>query len=152
MIPHFSKIAVASLALLSPAVYASPTLQNPPPSPPPGPAHQLPPPGPPSPPKSPPAPPPQHQTPRPPITCHPKHPHKPPHIPPPRHKTCYVRTNGNGSDDSKYILDALHDCNNGGHVVFKQGYNYTIGTALDLTFLKHIDIGELPLTGVHGRD
>jgi len=46
------------------------------------------------------------------------------------------------TDDSTYILDALHDCNNGGHVVFKEGLKYTIGTALDLTFLKHIDIGK----------
>jgi hypothetical protein len=26
--------------------------------------------------------------------------------------------------------------------VFKEGLKYTIGTALDLTFLKHIDIGK----------
>ena len=38
-------------------------------------------------------------------------------------------------------MDALHSCNNGGHVVFKEGVKYTIGTALDLTFLNHIDIG-----------
>lgn len=38
-------------------------------------------------------------------------------------------------------MDALHSCNNGGHVVFKEGIKYTIGTALDLTFLNHIDIG-----------
>jgi len=33
------------------------------------------------------------------------------------------------------------DCNNGGHAVFTEGTNYLIGTALDLTFLKHIDLG-----------
>jgi galacturan 1,4-alpha-galacturonidase len=44
------------------------------------------------------------------------------------------------TDDSTYILNALHSCNNGGHVVFAEGLKYTIGTALDLTFLEHIDI------------
>jgi galacturan 1,4-alpha-galacturonidase len=46
------------------------------------------------------------------------------------------------TDDSTYILNALHSCNNGGHVVFAEGLKYTIGTALDLTFLEHIDIGK----------
>jgi galacturan 1,4-alpha-galacturonidase len=52
-----------------------------------------------------------------------------------------VKSHGNGKDDAAYVLDAIHSCNNGGHVVFKEGVKYTIGTALDLTFLKHIDIG-----------
>jgi galacturan 1,4-alpha-galacturonidase len=55
-----------------------------------------------------------------------------------------VKSHNDGlTDDSKYILDALHDCNNGGHVVFKEGTEYLIGTALDLTFLKHIDLGKV---------
>lgn len=45
------------------------------------------------------------------------------------------------TDDSSYILDALHRCNNGGHVVFREGVEYFIATALDLTFLEHIDLG-----------
>lgn len=133
---RFSLSAVAGLAVLCPSVLASPAS----PPPPPGPAGN--PPGPPG-HASPPPPPPQHQSPRPPITCHPKPPPKPLPIPPPRQKVCYVKTHNDGvSDDSTYIMSALHECNDGGHVVFKQGYNYTIGTALDLTFLNHIDIGK----------
>jgi galacturan 1,4-alpha-galacturonidase len=83
-----------------------------------------------------------HISPRPPITCHPKHPGVPPPSPPPRGKVCYVDSHNDGvSDDTKFILQALHDCNNGGHVVFKEGTNYFIATAMDLTFLKHIDLG-----------
>ena len=73
---------------------------------------------------------------------------------PPRVKYCYVNSHGNGQDDSNYILKALHKCNNGGHVVFSQGTQYTIGTALDMTFLKHIDLGIGTIFGVdfpHGR-
>ena len=71
----------------------------------------------------------------------PKHPGKPMPSSPPRVKYCYVNSHGNGQDDSNYILEALHECNNGGHVVFSQGIQYTIGTALNMTFLKHIDLG-----------
>jgi galacturan 1,4-alpha-galacturonidase len=60
---------------------------------------------------------------------------------PSREKLCYVQAKGDGSDDADNILAALKQCNNGGHVVFPQGSRYVIGTALDLTFLKHIDIG-----------
>ncbi|KAF8865204.1 pectin lyase-like protein [Acephala macrosclerotiorum] len=84
---------------------------------------------------------PDHVSPRPKISCHPKSPHKPPPSPPPRNKVCYVQShNDSVTDDSTYILSALHSCNNGGHVVFREGIKYTIGTALDLTFLEHIDI------------
>lgn len=62
--------------------------------------------------------------------------------PPVRTKQCVVKTNGDGSDDSEYILAAFNDCNNGGHVVFSENATYTIGTAMDWTFLKSIDIGE----------
>lgn len=85
---------------------------------------------------------PDHTSPRPSIHCHPKTPHWPPPIPPPRHKVCYVRSHNDGqTDDSQYILEALHSCNNGGHVVFLEGIRYFIATALDLTFLQHIDLG-----------
>lgn len=60
---------------------------------------------------------------------------------PKRTKTCVVKSNGNGKDDSKNILKSIKDCNNGGHVVFPKDKHFTIGTALDLTFLKHIDLG-----------
>jgi len=70
-----------------------------------------------------------------------KTPYKTPHSPP-RSKVCYVKSHNDSlTDDSTYIMDALHECNNGGHVVFKKGTKYLIGTALDLTFLNHIDIG-----------
>jgi galacturan 1,4-alpha-galacturonidase len=85
---------------------------------------------------------PEHTSPRPSISFKPHHPSKPPPSPPPRNRVCYVKSHNDGvTDDSTYILDALHDCNNGGHVVFAEGLKYTIGTALDLTFLEHIDIG-----------
>jgi galacturan 1,4-alpha-galacturonidase len=84
---------------------------------------------------------PDHTSPRPSISYHGKTPYKTPHSPA-RTKVCYVKShNDTVTDDSTYILDALHECNNGGHVVFKQGTKYLIGTALDLTFLNHIDIG-----------
>lgn len=61
---------------------------------------------------------------------------------PARQKTCVVKSHGYGKDDSDSILSAVKDCNDGGHVVFKFGEKFIIGTALDLTFLKHIDLGE----------
>jgi galacturan 1,4-alpha-galacturonidase len=82
-----------------------------------------------------------HTSTRPSIKCHPKSPHNPVPSHPVRNKVCYVKSHGDGQDDSPYILDAIHDCNNGGHVVFRETSKYVIGTALDLTFLKHIDIG-----------
>ena len=86
---------------------------------------------------------PPHTSPRRDISYHPKQPHLPPPNPPPRNKVCYVNSHNDGvTDDSTYILSALHQCNNGGHVVFKEGTEYFIGTALDLTFLRHIDIGK----------
>jgi len=80
-----------------------------------------------------------------------KRPHHPvaPHCPskplpssPDRTKTCIVQANGDGTDDSTNVLKAINDCNNGGHVVFPQDQKFMIGTALDLTFLNHIDLGK----------
>ena len=60
---------------------------------------------------------------------------------PPRSRTCYVKSHSDlKTDDSPYILQALRDCNHGGHVVFPNGTTYIIGTALDLTFLSHVDL------------
>jgi galacturan 1,4-alpha-galacturonidase len=47
------------------------------------------------------------------------------------------------TDDTPYILAALRECNNGGHAVFREGVQYFIATAMDLTFLNHIDIGTI---------
>jgi len=78
---------------------------------------------------------------RPQIIPSPKNPRVPIPDPPRRTRTCVVETYGDGSDDSDHILSAYRACNDGGHVVFSHGVTYTIGTAMDWTFLKHIDIG-----------
>ncbi|RDW82695.1 exopolygalacturonase [Coleophoma cylindrospora] len=83
---------------------------------------------------------PRHVSKRPHVECKPKTPTLPAPCPPARNRTCYVNSHGNGTDDSQFVLDALHSCNNGGHVVFSEGTEYIIGTALDLTFLNHIDL------------
>jgi galacturan 1,4-alpha-galacturonidase len=70
----------------------------------------------------------------------PHHPGKPFPPSPARTKTCIVKAKGKGKDDSKNIMKAIKSCNNGGHVVFPKDKEFTIGTALDLTFLKHIDL------------
>lgn len=79
---------------------------------------------------------------RPDTAIAPYHPGKAFPVSPARKKVCTVRARGSGKDDSKNILKTIQKCNNGGHVVFPKEENYTIGTALDLTFLKHIDLGE----------
>jgi hypothetical protein len=71
----------------------------------------------------------------------PHHPGKTFPASPARTKTCIVQACGNGTDDSANILKAIKQCNNGGHVVFPKDQKFTIGTALDLTFLNHIDLG-----------
>ncbi|KAL9115685.1 MAG: hypothetical protein Q9227_000053 [Pyrenula ochraceoflavens] len=85
----------------------------------------------------------RHPSSRPSVQCSPKSPGSPPPTSAQRNGTiCYVQShNDSVTDDSPYILDAINKCNNGGHVVFTEGTEYIIGTALDLTFLKHIDIG-----------
>ncbi|POS76259.1 polygalacturonase [Diaporthe helianthi] len=77
---------------------------------------------------------------RPKVVASPVQPRLPIPNPPARTKECVVQANGNGSDDSKNILSAIKQCNNGGHVIFSEKTTYTIGTALDLTSLKSIDI------------
>jgi galacturan 1,4-alpha-galacturonidase len=72
------------------------------------------------------------------------HPHRPFHPLPAsqvRHKTCHVPSHGNGADDSANILSTLKKCNNGGKVVFDADKTYTVGKAMDMTFLKHVDLG-----------
>lgn len=78
---------------------------------------------------------------RPDISASPYAPRLPIPSPPKRHKVCVVKTHGDGTDDSDYILSAFHECNDGGHVLFERDSTYMIGTAMDWTFLKHIDIG-----------
>jgi hypothetical protein len=87
----------------------------------------------------------QFVSPRPCIIPSPKSPRLPIPSPPQRNRYCVVQTHGDGvTDDSPHIMSAFHECNNGGHVIFSRGLNYTIGTAMDWTFLQHIDIGSNP--------
>jgi galacturan 1,4-alpha-galacturonidase len=74
-------------------------------------------------------------------SCHPKHPFKPLPVTNARTKTCHVANHGHGKDDSANVLSALKKCNNGGKVIFDADKTYTIGKALDMTFLKHVDLG-----------
>ncbi|KAI8579474.1 hypothetical protein K450DRAFT_288174 [Umbelopsis ramanniana AG] len=55
-------------------------------------------------------------------------------------KTCTLTPKGHGADDAPNILAAAHKCNNGGKVVLPAGKNFTIGSPLDLTFLKNVDL------------
>lgn len=85
----------------------------------------------------------KHQGTRPEISFEPKHPSKAFPKSPSRGRDCYVQShNDMKTDDSAYILSAIDKCNNGGHVIFPEGTTYVIGTALNLTYLKHIDIGK----------
>ncbi|KAI2688238.1 CAZyme family GH28 [Penicillium roqueforti] len=72
--------------------------------------------------------------------CHPHHPFKPLPGSQARTRTCHVVNHGHGRDDSANVLTALKKCNNGGKVVFDADKTYTIGKALDMTFLKHVDL------------
>ncbi|EMD95672.1 glycoside hydrolase family 28 protein [Bipolaris maydis ATCC 48331] len=65
---------------------------------------------------------------------------KAPWVPGSRNKKCMLKARGGGKDDSANILSAVKRCNNGGQVVFPKGQHFTIGTALDLTFLNRIDL------------
>lgn len=81
---------------------------------------------------------------RPTVVPSPKSPRLPVPQPPARSRVCMVETHGDGvTDDADHILAALHSCNDGGHVVFREDATFVVGTALDLTFLQHIDIGEI---------
>ncbi|KAF2223361.1 polygalacturonase [Elsinoe ampelina] len=53
-------------------------------------------------------------------------------------KVCTVAASS--TDASPSILQAAQACNNGGTVVFPAGQTFVIGSPLDLTFLKHVDI------------
>jgi len=83
-----------------------------------------------------------HESNRPSLVYSPQRPYKKMHASPKRTKKCIVKSHNDfKTDDSEYILKAVEKCNNGGHVVFPEGTTYVIGTALDLTGLRRIDIG-----------
>jgi galacturan 1,4-alpha-galacturonidase len=77
--------------------------------------------------------------PRPTVVPFPYNHGKPHAISPPRTKTCYVHAFGNGQDDSQSIYSAAKACNNGGTIAL-QDPQYIIGKALDLTFLRSVDL------------
>ncbi|KAG8623669.1 hypothetical protein KVT40_008645 [Elsinoe batatas] len=79
---------------------------------------------------------------RPNVKSHPKAPFSPiPNLPARNRKTCTVPSHNDlKTDDSPAILKSIKECNNGGHVVFSADKTYFIGTALDLSFLKDIDL------------
>ncbi|KAH8198061.1 hypothetical protein TruAng_007785 [Truncatella angustata] len=82
-----------------------------------------------------------HISTRPEIVYSPEAPSVAPPSPKQRCKTCFIDSHGDGvTDDSEAILAAFNDCNNGGHVVFRENETYIIGTAMDWTFLQSIDI------------
>ncbi|KAI5778849.1 putative exopolygalacturonase X [Geopyxis carbonaria] len=71
------------------------------------------------------------------------HPHAPSHHhhpSPARHKTCVLPPLPSGHDAAPSILAAAKRCNNGGTILFPAGRTYTVGTALDLTWLHHVDL------------
>jgi galacturan 1,4-alpha-galacturonidase len=81
-------------------------------------------------------------SPRPTVTCSPIQPRLPPPVHGKRTKICHVRYHHQEWEAaSDFVMDAMQKCNNGGHVIFSPNITYTIGQALDLTFLKNIDIG-----------
>lgn len=51
---------------------------------------------------------------------------------------CHVKPSCNGSDTAPRILRAFEECNDGGTIVLD--HSYRIGSPLDLTFLKHVDV------------
>lgn len=83
-------------------------------------------------------------SPRPSLSFFPKSPYHALVQPPPRCKTCFIDSHGDSmTDDSPAILDSFNKCNDGGRAVFRRNHTYVIGTAMDWTFLNHIDIGAL---------
>ncbi|KAH9212003.1 polygalacturonase [Leptodontidium sp. 2 PMI_412] len=80
---------------------------------------------------------------RPTVQCGPKSPSKPFPSSPPRdsHRICVV-PHGT-ADAGPAILSAAHRCNYGGTVYFPAGQNFTVATALDLTFLVNVDFAIL---------
>lgn len=58
-----------------------------------------------------------------------------------RNRTCVaVSSNSPLVDDAPNILEAIHDCDQGGHVIFAEKLTYTIDSPLNLTGLSAIDI------------
>lgn len=60
---------------------------------------------------------------------------------PARNRTCVAESHNDlKTDDAEHILQAIQDCNNGGHVLFAAKQTYTIASPLNLTGLSAIDL------------
>lgn len=60
---------------------------------------------------------------------------------PNRNRTCVAESHNDlKTDDAENILQAIQDCNNGGHVIFADKHTYTVASPLNLTGLKSVDI------------
>lgn len=69
---------------------------------------------------------------------------------PSRNRTCVALSNNDPTvDDASNILQAVQDCDQGGHVLFAEKLTYTIASPLNLTGLSAIDLdiqGEINFT------
>lgn len=60
---------------------------------------------------------------------------------PTRKRTCVAESHNDlKTDDAENILEAVKDCNDGGHVIFAAKQTYTISSPLDLTGLSSVDL------------
>lgn len=75
------------------------------------------------------------------VRIGPKPPFRPMPVSTPRTRECVVKSSGGSTDDSANILDAVKACNDGGRVVFSKSAKYLVGKAMDLSKLRHIDLG-----------
>jgi len=61
------------------------------------------------------------------------------HDPTPKDKTCTVKPNLNGSDDTPTILQAFDSCGRNGRIVFINE-TYNVNTVMNTTGLENVDI------------
>lgn len=60
---------------------------------------------------------------------------------PERNRTCVVESyNDPSTDDSAHVVNAIDDCNCGGHVIFAEKQTYTITETMNLTGLSAVDL------------
>ncbi|KAF2132039.1 glycoside hydrolase family 28 protein [Dothidotthia symphoricarpi CBS 119687] len=60
---------------------------------------------------------------------------------PSRNRTCVAASyNDLETDDAENIIQAVQECNHGGHVIFGEDFTYTIASPLDLTGLSAVDL------------
>jgi galacturan 1,4-alpha-galacturonidase len=60
---------------------------------------------------------------------------------PNRNRTCVAESHNDlKTDDAENVLQAIQDCNDGGHVIFAGKQTYTIASPLNLTGLSSVDL------------